>query len=327
MKSTMSVDLRQGKLDVDVAPLNFLLRGGIVFSSSEVKDGVKLPDDYIFILHKSKTQAENHSIGSGTKKNKVFLLLTETSISNLSQGSVVRFDGFDVGSVLKIELSYDKHKHKMKGRVLVEIDMSVFEDSHDKNATGEENFYSAVEEGLRAKIAALDPITGVQYIDLTFTHHDGNGSIEKDGKYASLPMTSESTSGMMDSVAKILEKLEHLPLEALVVSVKKVVDASQQPVEHVDALLTQLTQTVEDIHKMTKRKSFEVMPDALTKTLKEMTKTLKSTQRMVKGYDNNSLVKEQLSQTLEVITKTSQEMQYFLHMLNRKPNSLIFGDK
>jgi len=327
MKSTMSVDLTQGKLDVDIAPLNFLLRGGIVFSSSSVKKDVKVPDDYIFVLYKSKTRAENNAIGSGIKKNKLFLLITRDSIAKLSQGSAVRFEGFNVGNVLKIKLSYDKYKHQMIGAILIEVDTSVFADINDENSTGEENFYTAVKEGLRAKIASLDPITGVQYIDLTFHHHDGNGTIERGQKYMHLPMTSEVSSGIMDSVAHILDKINNLPLEALIGSVKKVVEESGEPVKHMDELLVKLSQTVRNINKMTRKKSFEVMPDELNRALREMTKTLKSTQKVVKGYDSNSLVKKQISETLKILTKTSKEMQFFLKMLNRKPNSLIFGDK
>lgn len=326
MKNSMTVDFSRGKLDVDIAPLNFLLTGGIVFSSTSQQSSKALSLDHIFILHKSKTEAESHTIGSGMKTNKTFLLLTEDSISHLSQGSVVRFEGFDIGKVTKIKLSYEKKKHKMIGAVLINIDTSVFKDSHDQNSTGEENFYAAVEEGLRAKIAALDPITGSQYIDLTFKHHDGEGTIIQGKRYARLPMTSQSASGIMDSVTQILDKLNNLPLDELVGSVKKVIDAAHEPVQHADALLVDLQKTVKNLNTMTSKKSFEVMPDELNKALREMTKTLKDTSKVVKGYDSNSLVKEQLSQTLEILTKTSQEMQVFLRMLNRKPNSLIFGD-
>ncbi len=326
MKNSMTVDFSHGKLDVDIAPLNFLLTGGIVFSSTGQKSKKPLSIDHIFTLHKSKTEAESHTIGSGMNAHKTFLLLTEDSISNLSQGSVVRFEGFDIGKVTKIKLSYDKNKHQMVGAVLISIDTSVFEDSHDKNSTGEENFYAAVEEGLRAKIAALDPITGAQYVDLTFKHHDGEGTIIQGKRYARLPMTSQSATGIMDSVTQILNKLNNLPLDELVGSVKKVIDDADMPVKHADALIVNLQKTVDNINKMTNKKSFEVLPDELTKALKAMTKTLNETKKVVKGYDSNSLVKEQLTQTLRILTKTSQEMQAFLRMLNRKPNSLIFGD-
>lgn len=78
---------------------------------------------------------------------------------------------------------------------------------------------------------------------------------------------------------------------------------------------------------MTNKKTFAAMPDTLNTTLKELTRTLKTTKKVVKGYDNNSLISHQITQTLKVVTQTSKEMQQFLKLLNRKPNSLIFGDK
>jgi len=326
MKNSMTVDFTRGKLDVDIAPLNFLLTGGIVFSATESERTQVLDVNYIFTLHTSKTEAENDTIGSGIKHNKRFLLITKESIAKLSQDSVVRFDGFDIGKVLQIKLSYSPKNHQMEGSVVIEVDMSVFEDKHDNNATGEENFYGAVEEGLRAKIAALDPITGSQYIDLTFNHLDGEGTITVDDKYARLPMASQSSSGIMDSVSQILDKLNTLPLNELVTSVEGVISEAKEPVKNANALLLDLTDMVKDIKKMTSKKSFEVLPNELNKALKSMNKTLKDTSKVVKGYDSDSLVKEQLAQTLKILTKTSQEMQVFLRMLNRKPNSLIFGD-
>lgn len=322
----MTVDFTRGKLDVDIAPLNFLLRGGIVFSTTSNDKNKQIDKNHIFILHSSKTEAENHTLGSGTKHNKKFLLTTKESISRLSQGSVVRFDGFDIGKVLKIKLSYSPKSHQMEGDVLIEVDMSVFENKHDANTSGEENFYMAVKEGLRAKIAALDPITGSQYIDLTFEHPDGAGTIVQGKRYIRLPISSQSSSGIMDSVTQILDKLNNLPLEALVHSVQDVIDNMNEPVKHADELLVELKKTVNALNKMTSKKSFEVLPDELNKALKSMTKTLNETSKVVKGYDSDSLVKNQLAQTLKILTKTSQEMQVFLRMLNRKPNSLIFGD-
>jgi paraquat-inducible protein B len=87
-----------------------------------------------------------------------------------------------------------------------------------------------------------------------------------------------------------------------------------------------LQTTVKNLNKVTSKKSFEVLPDELNTAIKELTRTLKTTKKVVKGYDSNSILNKQLSYTLEILTKTSQEMQVFLRMLNRKPNSLIFGD-
>lgn len=334
LKNAVNIDFSKGNLDIAIAPLKFMIQGGIIFSSTGKDINHTLSVDRVFPLYKNKTQAESTTIGSLSKSVETFVLLTEESIANLRVNAPVRFDGFDIGRVKQIKLSYSKKEHKMLGKVIVQIDTSVFEDYHDINSTngnlkvsGLENFYQAVEEGLRAKITALDPITGMLFVDLTFKHkEDGNRSITKSKKYAQIPMAEENSSGIMTSVAQILDTLNNLPLDTLLANLNQVVAESAKPIENANVLLLDLQTTVKNINKLTSKKSFEVLPDELSKALKEMTRTLKTTEKVVNGYDSDSLVKQQLTHTLEVLTKTSQEMQVFLRMLNRKPNSLIFGD-
>lgn len=326
LKSTVNIDFTRGNLDVSIAPLNHLLQGGIVFSSTGKNKNSLIPDDHIFKLFKNKTEALRQVIGSEVKYIKKFILQTSEPIANLNVHAPVRFDGFNIGEIEKIDIDYSKASHKMTGKILLWIDTSVFEDQDDRNTTGLENFYQAVEEGLRAKIDSLDPVTGMLYVNLTFNHQDGNGSIIKGSRFEQLPMATHNTTGIMDTVNQILNKLNDLPLEQLLASVTKVVEESVEPVQNANTLLLDLQTTVQNINKLTSKKSFEVLPDELSAALKETTRTLRSTEKVVRGYDSNSLVKQQLAQTLEILTKTSQEMQLFLRMLNRKPNSLIFGD-
>jgi len=327
LRSTVNIDFTRGNLDVSIAPMNYLLQGGIEFSSSGKNKESLVPNKHVYKLFDNKTEAKRQVIGSEIVFLKKFMLQIENNaISKLNIGAPVRFEGFNVGEIEDIDISYNKNTHKMVAEVIFWIDSSVFEDEADKNATGLDNFYLAVDEGLRAKIASLDPITGMLYIDLTFKHLDGTGSIIHGDRYEQLPLASYSENGIMDSVGQILNKLNNLPLEELLASVTKVVEESSAPVNNANELLVELQTTVKNINKLTSKKSFEVLPDELSRALKEMTKTLQSTQKVVKGYDSDSLVKQQLTQTLEILSKTSQEMQIFLRMLNRKPNSLIFGD-
>jgi len=326
IKNIVNVDFTKGKLDVNIAPLSYILKGGIVFSSADTKENEPLPQNYTFTLFKSHTAADNTNIGGVKKKNKTFVLLTDDSLANLSVDALVRFDGFNIGKVLDIKLSYSKKLHSMTGKVFIEIDTSVFEDKHDKNTTGLKNFYEAVHEGLRAKVEALDPITGALFVNLTFAHNDGIGELKKGKNYVRIPMASNSSVGMMDTMTQILNKINNLELEKLVSAVTTVVESTQEPIVNANALLVDLKTTVKNINAFTAKESFEVLPDELSVALKALTKTLKSTRQVVKGYGNDSLMQKQLSQTLKILTHTSLEMQQFLKMLNRKPNSLIFGD-
>jgi len=326
-KSTMNVNFAKGNIDVSIAPINHLLQGGIVFSSPGNETNASVAYARVFPLYENETQADSTTIGSVSKKNiKKFMLLTNESIANLRVYSPVRFDGFDIGWVTNIKLSYSKALHKMLGEISLEIDTSVFEDKDGTDSSGLSNFHEAVEEGLRAKISALDPITGMLFIDLTFNHQDGNGSIVQGKKYAQLPMASQSSAGIMTSMTQILDKLNNLPLEKLLESVNKVVDDTAAPIANANELLIDLKTTVKNLNALTNKKSFREMPDEVDKALKELTRTLKTTKKVVKGYGNDSILNRQLSHTLEILTKTSKEMEVFLRMLNRKPNSLIFGD-
>jgi paraquat-inducible protein B len=328
VRSTLNVAYEEGTLDVNVAPVSDMIQGAIELSPSDTRNPKPVPDKFVFTLYKSKTAALSNRIGVGGKALKPFIIYTEDPIAKLKVNASVEYGGFSVGKVQKIILSYRKKTHKMKGEIALEIDTSVFKDPSDDNHTGEENFYEAVKEGLRAQIVSSDPITGSLYVDLTFTHNDEeNRTIVKEGKYAVLPTVAASSGSVMEKVNQILDKINHLKLEKLLASVNKAVEATEEPIHNANDLLVDLKKSIADIHAMTDRKSFRTMPDEVDKALKELTRTLRTTRKVVKGYGSDSLLVQQISDTLRIVTKTSQEMQAFLKMLNRKPDALIFGDK
>jgi paraquat-inducible protein B len=176
-----------------------------------------------------------------------------------------------------------------------------------------------VEEGLRAKMMPADPLTGALFVDLGFEDNVTKQTLVQGKKFALLPSVKSDAGGMMDEAQKLLQKLNSLPLEQLLTSLNKVVDNS-------DGLLSDLGKSVKDVNALTSKKSFQAMPNEIDKTLKELTKTLAVAQKTIKGYDNQSLLTRQIAETLKVVTETSKSMQQFLNMLNRKPDSLIFGD-
>jgi paraquat-inducible protein B len=326
VRSTLDVGLQNGNLDVTVAPVTDLIQGAIEFSTRGKEHNSTVPHSFIFKLYKNKNSSKRKKVGEGGNYIKTFMLHTVDTIAKLKQDAVVRYDGFEVGKVKEITLAYDKSTHKMKGKVLVKIDTSVFEDSNDTEHTGEENFYQAVKEGLRAQIIPTDPITGSLYVDLTFEHNDTERTITKEGRYTLLPTVSYSSGDLMASATKILDKINNLPLDKLVASLNRVINEASAPVGNANDVLLDLKKTVKNLNRMTDKRSFAAMPDEVNRMLKELTRTLQTTKKVVKGYDSNSLITKQLSQTLKIVTETSKEMQQFLEMLNRKPNSLIFGD-
>ena len=327
VRSTLDAELVNGALDVTVAPITDLLQGAIEFSSSGHDTHRSVPDNFTFLLHRNKNKVNTKKIGNSKKEMETFMLHTEDSIAKLKIGSPVKYEAFTIGSVTEISLSYDKNTHHMNGKVLVEIDTSVFDDLSDANDSGKENFYLAVNEGLRARIDTIDPITGRLYVNLVFTDKDGNKTIKQRETYASIPTIRSVNGDIMEGLSKIMDKINRLPIESLVDNLNQVIIESKKPVANANVVLEELKTTVKNLNALSGKKSFARMPDEVDRALKALTKTLKTTQKVLKGYGQNSLLNRQISETLKTVNQTSIEMREFLRMLNRKPDSLIFGDK
>jgi len=287
VRSILDVGLSNGSLDVTLAPFTDLIQGAIEFSSSGADDNNNVPYAFTFPLYKNSNVIESKKIGFGGKHMKTFMLRTQNSLAKLKLNASVRYDGFDVGEVKEIKLSYDKETHQMRGEVLVKIDTSVFEDRQDLNHTGEENFYQAVEEGLRAKITPTDPITGTLFVDLVFEENATKQMITQEKHYAVLPTIERDGGSVMDEIEKVLAKLNKLPLKKLITSIDKVVNESSKPLANANKVLLDLQKTVKNINDLTGKKSFSALPDEVNKALKELAKTLRTTKKVVKGYDNN----------------------------------------
>lgn len=310
--SAVDVSFAHGRLDVNVAPVTHLVQGGIEFSSTGEDTSDMVPDRYVFRLYKNANLAEGQIIGRGGDFINTFEILTEDAIAKLKKGALVQYEGYEVGRVNNIVLSYNKFTHKIEGKVLVDIDLSSFASEEDDLASCKNKFNKALEEGLSAKIDSADPFTGTLFVDLVFDTNVTDRSILKGEHYVRIPSVPNDTTGI------------GVKIEKLVASLNQIVDKNAEPIQKIVA---DLQQSVKNLNTMTSAKSFKTMPDELNRTMKELTHTLRTAKEVLKGYDSHSLLTHQVSQTLKEVTETSQEMQEFLKLMNRKPNSLIFGDK
>jgi len=328
VRSMLNAEYNNGTIDFNIAPLTDILQGAIEFSATQSKTPKELPDSFYFSLYPNKSSINTQHFVSSDKEIKLFKLHTQEPISKLKVDAPVRFQGYKIGSIDSINLQYDKSNKKMSSDIILSMDTSVFVDPTDSNSTGYDNFAQAIEdEGLRARLDTIDPLTGFLFINLVFDNNFTKTSLYKDGKYVVLPMTTHREKTIFENAKSIVKKINDLPLDELVASINDVVKNTNKPIAHADELLLDLNKTIQNLNRFTSQRSFQKMPKRTDQALKDLSRTLKTTQKVLKGYDSNSLLVKQISQTLQIVTQTSKEMQEFLRMLNRKPNSLIFGDK
>ena len=193
-----------------------------------------------------------------------------------------------------------------------------FRSENDQNITGEMNFKKAVEEGLRAKVTPTDPITGILYVDLVFEENQPYTPILQGDKYPILPSVSYDSTGMMGQLNQLVTKLNQL-----LGSTNKIMDENAQSIHEI---LLNLNETMKNINTLVAKKEIQGLPKEFDKSVKKLNEVLQSADSVLKGYEGDSLMNHQLTQTLKVVTETSEEMTKVLKMIDRKPNSLIFGE-
>ncbi len=330
VQSSIDIDYLNGQLNLNVAPLSNIIQGGIEFSSSGDNIRQKVPYNYIFRLYKDNAMAMEKKIGKGGKAIRDYHMIFDDVTAKLKKDASVKYDGFDVGRVKSIEYRYNNKNHQLSGDVIVSIDTSVFFDLNDTNHTGEENLGNAVKEGLRASVQEHDPISGYLYVDLDFIETNQSRVITFERHYALFPTVSTSGNGIMSGLSGLIDSIKNLPLESLIVSLNEATDNVSVLLENNEELIPQLlatlNKTLEGVNAMVGSKEFAKMPAELNKTMRGLQKTLRSLDSVLKSNGNESLMASQLSETLKEVKQASIDTQKLFKKLDRKPNSLIFGD-
>ena len=102
---------------------------------------------------------------------------------------------------------------------------------------------------------------------------------------------------------------------------------------NIDKSLSETTKTINSSLKSataTLNKSLRVTSNSINKSLnvttRNLNKTLKSTTKLMNGYNSNSLFGRKVTDMLKEIHESTEETKYLLHKVNKKPNSLIFGE-
>ncbi len=330
VQSSVSISYANGKLNLNMAPMSHIMRGGIEFSSSGDDSIKKVPYDYIFRLYKDNAVAEDKKIGLGGKAIRDYLLEFNESTAKLKKDASVKYDKFDVGRVKDISYKYNSKTHFLRGKVTMSIDTSIFYDPTDINHTGEENLEQAVKDGLRASMKEYDPISGLLYINLDFIDTNETKMVKHYSHYSSFPSVGRDENSIMSSINELLDSIKKLPLDKLINSIDQSVSNFSSILEEnrvvTHQIMTNLNETMVGVNKMVSDRGFKKLPSELNQTMVELQHILKSLDRVLKSNGNKSLLSSQLTETLKELNKSSVETQRLLKKLDRKPNALIFGD-
>ncbi len=281
--------------------------------------------------------------GSGKffQKTNKYVLYFDESITGLSVGSPVLFQGVQVGSVTAITLTADLVKMQTQIPVLIEIEPDRF-----KVIAGERNYHKVanrlIEMGLRGQLITQSFITGQLAIQLDFYSKSAvcYAPAKPDKEYQDYVVipTCPSTG------EKLSNALAKLDLQALERHLESAMDGISKLVNNPDlaAGILALKEALQGAHKLFAKVDRQVDPlaDGVKKTVKDfgnlattvdsrvggvatgLDKTLSSA-RGVLSADSPLLVN--LENTLQELSRMSRSLRQLADYLDQHPESLIRG--
>jgi len=299
----VDISLFKNYLQISFPTLKELIFGGIVFATPENRNLTKTT----FKLYPSKAAAFANSLGKFVKYKEFIVEFTNKN-SSLHVGEVVKFKGFDVGFVKKIESVFDIDKGKIISYVTLNINIGAF--MKNKN---EKIVDKLLKKGISVSIKEKIPFINISYLDLSFTNKAYKKEII-DGKIR-LKVVYKKENTIADKLSKFLDKLNSLPLKKSVNDLDNLLNTITLELNNTLLSITKTSNSIRSLIKSKKVNSLIINTNDLIKNLNKIAKT----------YSNKYFYKK-VSKTLYDIDKTVNNLNRVLIKIDKKPNSIILGD-
>ena len=291
-------------LSVQTGSLVSILAGGVAFAPAHEFDTEPAQADAGFELYGNQVQAMADPDGEPIVVEFHF----HQSIRGLKVGAPVDFRGLELGSVIDIDMEFDRDRRQffalVQARIyparfgpMFERIMELDKDPHIARARFLENM---VARGLRGQMRAANLLTGQQYVALDFFRNEP--AVEFDGTHYPpvLPVITGDFDRLQQQLGAIVAKVEKLPLEGLVDDLRSTLQSVTAAVSGVDDKVT---------------------PE-LSATLASVRKTLRSVDRFVAEGTSTA---GGLEGTMRELTAAARALRSLADYLQTQPGSLIRG--
>jgi paraquat-inducible protein B len=211
--SGISVKLGAEGVQLQLESVRALLLGGIVFETPELaRRGAPSPANEVFTLYASQEAA---NLAAPVRRVPVLSYFTE-SVSGLSPGAPVVFQGIRIGQVIGFDLEYDPETDHLRVPVRYEIEPGRIALSREAESRGPlENARLLVRQGLRARLASANLLTGQQQISLDIVQNAAPADVSlRDGSVV-LPSAPGQFASIIDGVNQVVARIEGLPFQQI----------------------------------------------------------------------------------------------------------------
>ena len=303
--SGIDVKLGADGLKVQTESLAAVLAGGLAFDDgpTEVVSAAAMPND--FTLYKNETEAMAPPDGEPHYVRMRFA----QALRGLDVGAPVEFVGVNIGSVIAVDLGYERRDKSFPVVVTAKLYPRRMGDAYEiltaQGKTESEETLAAfvgtlVQRGLRAQPRSASLLTGKLYIALDFLRTSPRVAFDASDRPVELPTVNGSFQELEANIGRLVKKVNDLPLEQIAADL------------HTD--LTDLHETLSELHG-------RVLPSAVD-TLSALRGTLDTANRTL---DVESPLQRGLTETLLEARSTLQAVRELADYIDRHPDALLRG--
>jgi paraquat-inducible protein B len=257
------------------------------------------------------------------------VLYFNESLRGLSVGAPVTFLGLNAGEVTSVGLEIDTENAIVKPRVTITFypeRVMAFADAKSRKIIGPISSVDQTrrlqfmrrlieERGLRAQLKSGSLLTGQLYV--AFDFHPGTPKVKLDLDQPTpvLPTVPSDLANLEAKLGSIVDKIDHMPLEAIGNDVKKDLES--------------LDQTLVSVRKLVTNADNELVP-GLKRDIDELHKTLQTAERAMANantslLESNAPAQQDLRDALQEFARAARSLRVLLDELERQPSSVIRG--
>ncbi len=177
-------------------------------------------------------------------KRTTFVLNFEHSVSGLSEGAPVQFQGVRVGRVVDIRVVTDPRKMSVYMPVSIQIDPRRI-NWQGGQVQVEQLFDDLIDQGLRARIRVMSYITGQRMVELDFMPDTPPQLAKRDLDHPEIPTVPSTMQEISDTV-------DELPLEKLLIKLTSAVEGIEETVNspRISESLQAMNRTMQSASKL-----------------------------------------------------------------------------
>ncbi|SHE65847.1 paraquat-inducible protein B [Loktanella atrilutea] len=269
-----SVSLGAAGVSLNVGSLASLLEGGVAFDTV-VSGGAPMKDLQVFDLFSDEETARNSLFNDAGRPKLNVAVLFDGSVSGLSVGSEVRFQGLRVGQVAELGAVVidDPDEARVELRTVLAIEpgrLGLGEDATPQDAL--DLLADFVGQGLRARLVTGNILSGSLVVELVEVADAPEAILDVSAKpFPVIPTTVSNITDVADQAQGVLNRINNLPIEEIMTSAIDLMDSANALVRSDGVMQTpeQVAGLLADARGLIGSPALQAVPDQIAAVVEQ----------------------------------------------------------